>query len=213
MSGESPRGWSDVDIERIVRGGFMRPVRTEEVSTACEQADARVESNRVSNVATGEQWQAIRIVPPDDAHYVAVIVPVMRDGRLLFVGRYRYAIDRWAIELPRFSSITQDDGWMHPAESQLIQHVGINAKKMTLLGAIHPESSVVASNTVVILAEDCVQRATRPADPRALIAGTVGVSTDELDRRILQGDIACGVSLAALYLYTAHTRHTKHAPG
>ena len=208
MPEESPRTWSDFDIRKIVGADLMEPIQTEQ--SAVVHADDRlcVQVNRVRNVATNEAWQSLRVVPVDVAQYVAVIVPVLRDGRLLFVGRYRYALERWTIELPRFWSVTDDAGWKYVANDQLHRHVGIDAKKLTLWGAIQPDSARAAGNTVVIRAEDCVQRATRPADPRALVAGTVGIAPDELYRLILRGDVDCGVSLAALHLYDAHARRS-----
>ena len=42
---------------------------------------------------------------------LVVIVPFLDDGRLVLLGRYRYAVGHWSIELPRFWGQTSDAGW------------------------------------------------------------------------------------------------------
>jgi hypothetical protein len=206
-SGESPGGWSDFDIQRLIGASFIHPIVTEEEHTACEDVEVRVEHNAVRNVATDERWRAIRVVPRDDSRYAAVVVPVLLDGRLLLVGRYRYAANRWSIEFPRFASQTSDSGWKHSATSNLLKDAGLKATKMTLLGAVAPDPALLATGTIVILAEGCVQRAARPANPRKLIAGSVAMSPDELSQLIRRGEILCGVTLAAIAFWAAHARH------
>jgi hypothetical protein len=206
-AGESPRDWSDIEIQRLVGTSFMHPIVTEEARTVCQDAAVRVEHNRVRNVATGQHDEMIRVMPLDDSRYVAVVVPVLLDGRLLLVVRYRYAVDRWSLEFPRFDSQTRDTGWKHAAQSSLLKDVGLRATKMTLVGAIQPDAALVATSAVMIVAEGCAQRAARPANPRQLTAGTVAVTADELHRLVRRGEISCGVTLAALALYLLRAGH------
>jgi ADP-ribose pyrophosphatase len=146
------------------------------------------------------------VVSADDGHYASVILAILLDGRFMLLGRYRHALDRWSIELPRFTSATSDTGWKHAAESQLRRTVGLKSTKMTLLGAVQPEPAVLGTSAIVILAEGCTVQAARGVNPRELIAGAVALAPDELNRLVRRGEIVCGVTLAALAMYGAHAR-------
>ena len=75
---------------------------------------------------------------------------------------------------------------------------------MTLLGAIQTDSAISGISTIVVLAEGCQSVQQAGANPRDLIAGSVAMEPAELDRLVRRGEITCGATLAALYLYAAH---------
>jgi ADP-ribose pyrophosphatase len=205
-SGEPPRSWSDFDIRELVGSDLMHPIVTLKEQPLGQDAQHRVVLDRVRNVATGDESEVIRVWAPLHSHYASVIVPVMLDGRFMLLGRYRHALDRWSIELPRFTSVTRDTGWKHTAESQLRKTVGLRSTKMSLLGAVQPEPAVLATSAIVVLAEGCTVHATRGVNPRELIAGAVALAPDELYRLVRRGEIVCGVTLAALAMYSAQAR-------
>ena len=108
-----------MQIQRLVGSTFLHPIVIERTRTACKDAHRRVEHNQVRNVATREKGPAVRVRPLDDSHYVAVVLPVMLDGNFTLVGRYRYAIDRWSIELPRAHCRTDDVGWKRTGRNRI----------------------------------------------------------------------------------------------
>ncbi|MEX2111754.1 MAG: hypothetical protein WD845_01125 [Pirellulales bacterium] len=206
MSTESPGNWSQLDLHRLVGEAFRHPIVTEETRIVCENDVIRIEQNRVRNMALEEAGDAIRAVGASDSCYEAVVVPELVDGRLLLVGRYRYATDRWSVEFPRFAAQSSDEGWKHTAEVILSRDYGLASAKMSLLGAFHADAATLAVNTIVVLAAGCTQQKPLAFDPRVLVAGTVGAGPDELSHMLRQGEITCGVSLAALALYEVHKR-------
>ena len=145
----------------------------------------------------------MRVLPIDAADYSAVIIPVLPGGQFVLVGRYRYALARWSIEFPRFEARTSDEGWKKSAQQSLLESTLLQADPMQLLGAIQAEPSLLAPSTLVILAEECAARPVRTASPDGLIAGTVTIAPERLDELIRHGEISCGVTLAALALYSA----------
>ncbi len=74
---------------------------------------------------------------------------------------------------------------------------------MHLLGAIQTEPSLLAPSTLVILAEECAARPLCTASADELIAGTIAIAPERFDELIRHGEISCGVTLAALALYSA----------
>ena len=194
---------ADLRIRRIIDANFEHPLTTQQVRVAFEHASLRVECNLVRNAATSEEGLALRITPADAAQYMAVVIPVLADGRLVLLGRYRYAAGRWSVELPRSCCHTSDAGWKETAEEHLLKDTGLRAESMKLLGAIQVDPALIAVSTVVILATGCVGPEDRPADPVEGIAGCVAVTLGEFDQLARQGDIVCGTTLAAACLYRA----------
>ena len=202
-AGDDPKSWSALEIQRLLGAGLQHPLITEQAHTACQDERLKVECNDVRNFATKQSGRVVRVLPIDAANYSAVIIPVLRGGRFVLVGRYRYALDRWSIEFPRFESRTSDDGWKEAAQTGLLKGACLEADRMHLLGAIQAEPSLIAPSTLVILAEECAASASRTASADELIAGTVTVAPERLDELIRHGEISCGVTLAALAMYAA----------
>jgi hypothetical protein len=200
------KNWTESQIRQMMGSSVTQPIVTEQVHVACEDTTVRVEHNLVRNVATSEQGRVLRIDHAHASQYMAVTIPVLLDGRLVFLGRYRYAIGRWSIEFPRSLYQTADAGWMHPAEDNLLLDTGMQAQRMSLLGAIQIDPATISINTIVILAEGCLGPPSKSPDAASLIAGAVALSPEELDLLVLRGEISCGITLAALYLYAAYAR-------
>ena len=179
------------------------PLDTEQVRVAFGGATARVENNLVHNAVTRHQASAVRIQMIGDSRYFAVIVPVLADGRVVLIGRYRYAIDRWSIEFPRFELPPEDEGWKVAAEHDLFQTSGLEPGQMRPLGVIQIDPAWIATVVVVILAEGCTPRVASATSAAHLVVGSIALSPEELDYMIREGEITCGVTLSALCLYRA----------
>jgi len=205
----------DHRILRLV-GQADHPLSTTQQHVAWQNAALRVECNQVRNSRTLEDSQAVRIVPIAERPYTAVVVPLAADGRLYLVGRYRYPIGRWSIEFPRFEFESGDAGWLDAAETDLLRIAGLKAARMSLLGAVEVDPALLATSAVTILAEGCSHRTTRGKTPvpsgnireeaDTLVAGCIAVQLTEMAELIQQGEITCGVTLAALSLYRARVR-------
>lgn len=201
MSTRSPQDWSEFEGQRLMSASLVHPLATEEVRPVCQTDTFRVEQNRVRINGLDEVREVVRAVSIDAAHFETVVVPVLDDGRLLLLSRYRYAIERWSVEFPRFAGQTSDEGWKQAIEIDLRDRLGMTADKMTLLGGYFPDAATTALSTIVVLAEGCTQQGPLATDPGDLIAGVFGVAPDQVGGLIRQGEITCAVTLAALALY------------
>lgn len=180
-----------------------QPLATEQTRVAFENTLVRVEWNVVRNTATLAESAALRIAPVDDSRHVAVIVPVLADGRLLLLVRYRYAVSRWSIEFPRYWGQSSDGGWRQHAEEQLLKDTGLKADRMRLLGALQADPALIAISTIVIVAQGCTGPLNKPPDPDELISGSLALDSAAMDQQIRQGEIICGTTLAALCMVRA----------
>lgn len=215
-----PESWADRQIQRMIGPDVIHPLATTHTHVAWQNPAMRLECNLVRNIATREDGFAVRIMPAVEPYYASVVIPLAPDGRLYLVGRYRYPIARWSIEFPRFDFDSSDAGWQDAAQSDLRRATGLAAKRMNLLGAILIDPALMSTSTVVILAQGCTRaRAKSPSSAAGgggapeipsgideLIAGLLAVPLVELSELVERGEIACGVTLAALSFYRARLR-------
>ena len=184
----------------------MHRVDIQQNRVAFESATIPMENDLVHNAVTCQQDSALRIQMIGKQPYFAVIVPVLADGRLVLLGRYRYAIDRWSIEFPRFEWPPEDDGWKLTAERDLSQMSGLEANRMRPLGMNHVDPALFATGVVVILAEGCTQCAASGSTAAHLATDSIALSLEKLDYMIHEGEITCAITLSALCLYRASRR-------
>lgn len=191
------------------------PLATTHEHVVWENMQLRLECNLVRHRDTAQDAFAVRIRPAVEPYYTSVVIPAGADGQLHLVGRYRYAIDRWSIEFPRFELDSSEAGWRDAAQADLQRATSLSARQMNILGAIQIDPSLLSTTAVVILAQGCDRRRPRSkknADAgsertvdgsQELIAGSVSLPLAELAELVEQGQIVCGVTLAALALYRA----------
>jgi hypothetical protein len=204
MDSPQPReNWADLQIQKMIGSGATHPVATQQVRIAFESAELRVEENVVRNAETSLERFMLRIALPDEGQCVAVTVPVLSDGQLLLVGRYRYPVGRWSIEFPRAICQMREAGWRQPAEENLLKDTGLKADQWRLIGAVQVDPALMSTSALVILAEGCARSHEKAFDPVELIAGSVAVTLSELDDLLRRGEVVCGVTLSALCLYRA----------
>jgi len=200
------QGDKAMQIKRVMSTFSAHPVYTRSSHLAFETDTLRIEHNLTHNDTTREEHRELRIAPQTPGQYQSITIPVLDDGRLLLLGRYRYAAGCWSMEFPRSQIESDDEGWLSTAQADLLEDTGLTATQLRLLGSLQPDAALMALGCVVILAENCVGLITRPADPRTSIAGAVAVTPEEVDQMVARGEICCGVTLAALTLYRVAQR-------
>ncbi|MCH7852476.1 MAG: NUDIX hydrolase [Candidatus Marinimicrobia bacterium] len=67
----------------------------------------------------------------------ALIVPIMDDGRLIFVRQFRYALGRVMVELPA-GKLDPGEEPAVAAARELAEEIGYHPGQLTRLGLIHP---------------------------------------------------------------------------
>jgi hypothetical protein len=190
------------------------PLITVQQHVAWEGSAWRVEANQVRDERTLEEHTAVRMSRTGEPFYSAVVVPLSSDGRLHLVSRYRYPIEGWAVEFPRFDLDGGESGWRDAAELDLFRMTGLVAARLSMLGAVYLDPALLSTSAIVILAEGCRvsaprRRALASADPDQerppgeIISGTLALSLAEVSELVRRGELTCGASLAALAHYRA----------
>ncbi|MET4921411.1 NUDIX hydrolase [Streptomyces sp. PSRA5] len=141
------------------------------------------------------QWSSIGVV----------IVPVGRDG-FAFVPTYRYPIGGVSLEFPR-GGCEAGEGLAVAAARELREETGFDCSPSALrsLGVIHAETGLIESDVHVFVAEvrpTGSAGAPPAAEPEGMesVARPIWVSRTEVAKWLRNGNVTCGVTLAALAL-------------
>lgn len=133
---------------------------------------------------------------------VAVCVDEAR-AAILFVRVQRAAIGRALLELPRGFGDPGDESPRDTAKRELLEETGVGAEPVADLGVVYPDSGLLASRVHAVLLQagdaGC-------SEPDGEVDDVEWVGIDETWERVRRGDIADGITLAALHLFMASAR-------
>jgi hypothetical protein len=193
-------------IDDLVRQHRSHPVLTTQIRTIAHEGPLHLQTCRVLRLNTGAEDVRARVEYADGGRYTAILVPRFSDGRLQLLLRYRPAIGRWSLELPRSTAPDDDSGWRASAETELLHSTGLTCPQMQLLGSVNIDPCFLRATALVILASDCRVGQSPTWDEQRLIAGAVTAPAETLPELIRNGEIECGHTLAALSIYSASQR-------
>jgi ADP-ribose pyrophosphatase len=134
------------------------------------------------------------------APYGVCVLPILEDGRLYFVRSFRYASDRFCIELPKgFGSHGVQPQEM--ASRELLEETGLTSDDLRYVTALQTEPGLM--NYSIHLFE---AHASRPSSPPApenteVFAASLIVDLAEALQLVRQGEITDSLSINALLLY------------
>jgi ADP-ribose pyrophosphatase len=146
--------------------------------------------------------------PVDGAHYTfyrihssswAQIVPVTKDGDVVFVRQYRHGASRLTLEIPA-GLVDPGEDPEHAALRECLEETGYRARNAISLGVVNPNPAMFANRLYSYLATDVV--------PERAIENTgteqtevVLVPTRELTKLMLDGTIDHALVIATLWRY------------
>ncbi|MGC8594250.1 MAG: NUDIX domain-containing protein [Candidatus Kryptoniota bacterium] len=131
-------------------------------------------------------------------HYVhtpgsSVIVPVMDDGRLVFVRQMRYLWQRVSIEFP--AGGVKNGDFLETAKNELAEEANFSAREWIFVGQINPMNGITDEVCNVYIAR-CLSPAYRQRDPSEEFE-IILLSKEEFKEKIRKGEIWDGMTLAA----------------
>ena len=173
-----------------------------EVGVVYEDAYVCIVRDRV-RFPSGRSGYYIRIFETADltGRAGAVVIPV-RDRRILFRWGYRHATRGWELEVPRGMRKAEADT-AAVAREELLQEMGLTARRIDLLGSVLPNSGLLASVVDVFAAwVEGVAQPPAPEESEAL-GRFEELEWEEVLRRIAAGELRDGLSISALMLFQA----------
>jgi ADP-ribose pyrophosphatase len=127
-------------------------------------------------------------------HGSSMVVPVLPDGRLLLVNQYRYLLNRESLEFP-CGSVKEGSSHDQTAWEELAEETGHSAKTLLQVGEFNPYNGVTDEMCRVYIARDLQYVGSNPDETEEF--ELVQLSADELDRKIFDGSVWDGMTIAA----------------
>ncbi|MFD3440639.1 NUDIX hydrolase [Streptomyces sp. NPDC058685] len=140
----------------------------------------------------GRRGTYVRILKASDGAACAVL-PVL-DGRVALLENYRHAIRSWVLEIPR--GFGTDGLSAHEnALKELREEICGEVASLTPIGSVHPDTGMQADAVPLFLAR---LESFGAVETSAGIRRVVLLTTDDVNRKIADGTLADGFTLAAL---------------
>ena len=123
-----------------------------------------------------------------------MVIPVCADGRLILVNQYRYLVGKESLEFP-CGSVKDGSSYEETAHHELAEETGFSATLWILIGEFNPYNGVTDEVCRVYLAKDLRSVNVTPDETEEF--EQVMLSPDELESKMMSGEIWDGMTLAA----------------
>lgn len=129
----------------------------------------------------------------------AAVVPVMDDGKILMVRQYRNALERYTLEIPAGKLDEPDEPTIQCASRELEEETGYRTENMEYLITVNTTVAFCDEKIDIYVAKDLIPSHQHPDEDEEI--EVKALSIDELQERILSGEITDGKTIAALMAY------------
>ncbi|TCJ88918.1 ADP compounds hydrolase NudE [Cocleimonas flava] len=134
-----------------------------------------------------------------------LIVPILRkegqEDTVLLIREYAAGTERYELAFPK-GKVEVGEETLHAANREIMEEVGYQSGKLTLLKALSLAPGYLGHVTNIILAEDLSERREEGDEPEEI--EVVPWKLSEIDQLIERDDFAEGRSVAAVYLLKQH---------
>ncbi len=139
-------------------------------------------------------------------HYVhtngaSMVVPVLNDGRIVFVNQYRYLNDRESLELP-CGGVKDGHTYEETAKHELEEEAGFIASDWYKAGEFNPYNGITDELCRVFIAKNLTEVLPTPDETEEF--EIVSLAPDEVNARITTGRIWDGMTIAAWNIAKSH---------
>ncbi len=128
-----------------------------------------------------------------------VLIPVLRDGRILLVHQYRHATGQYLWELVA-GRIEPGEKALAAARRELVEETGYSARRFTKLLDVFPTPGFVSERMVIYAAGGLTPGIARPDSDEQI--KTRPFSIRELETMIRQGRLRDAKSIAGILFFT-----------
>ena len=127
-----------------------------------------------------------------------VVLPVLKDGRILMIEQYRHATRQYLWELVA-GRIDGGESVKEAAARELKEETGYTAKRFTEFLDVWPTPGFLEERMHILLAEGLTAGEATPEDDEKIISH--GYSVSELKRMMKTGKLRDGKSIAGILYY------------
>ncbi len=126
---------------------------------------------------------------------VAMVVPVLDDGRLILVRQYRYLADKFSIEFPG-GGLQENETPMEAGKRELLEESGYSAENLIKIGSFEPSNGVIKDMSHIFIAHELEKTEDIKAEEFEQTEVMIR-RIDEFEEMIKRGEIWDGQTLAA----------------
>lgn len=130
------------------------------------------------------------------------VIPILSDGRVLFVRQWRYGVSAETLEIPG-GMVEEGEEPLAAAKRELLEETGYRAQRWTQLGEMDPNPAYQTNRIVTYLAEEMEQVGEPEGDGEEEIT-LDSAPLDQIPALITQGEIRHTLVIAAFYLLGLH---------
>lgn len=131
----------------------------------------------------------------------SMTIPLLHDGRLVMVRQYRYLCDRESLEFP-CGGVKGGSDFRQTAIRELAEEAGYQAEAWEAVGEFNPYNGVTNEMCRVYVARN-LKEVRAQSDPTEQFE-KIFLTPDELDARIMSGEIWDGMTLAGWLIARSH---------
>lgn len=147
----------------------------------------------------GYFWVAKRFSP-----FFVVIIPIIKSNTTLIIGQYRPPIQQVTWEFP-MGAVSNINNPQKAARIELKEETGFTAQELKLIGQFYPAAGLLNQKAYVFVAYNLQPGPPQPEDNEYF--ETQIISFDKLEQMIQNGQIICGITIAAYYLFKNQKNH------
>ncbi len=130
----------------------------------------------------------------------AAVLPILPDGKLLFVRQYRHAAKKMMLEIPAGVLETGED-FQTAAKRELEEETGKTCKDLKFLCRMYPTVGFCSEQVAIFLAER-LEEGTQHLDPGEFIT-LEQYTLKEALQMIAEEEVEDGKTIAAIFAYAA----------
>jgi len=127
-----------------------------------------------------------------------VVIPLMADGRMLFVRQFRSAVGETVLEFPAGKRDVVGERKEVTATRELAEECGLTARVLTDLGEIYNSPGFTNETTEIFVATGLAKVSRQPDSPEESAMEFVVLDSAQLAQTIERGELKDGKSLVAL---------------
>ncbi|MGK7929378.1 MAG: NUDIX hydrolase [Spirulina sp.] len=130
---------------------------------------------------------------------IALVLPITKDGNVVFVRQYRHGVGQILLELPAGSFDAQKEDSIEAAQRELEEETGYYAEHLIHLATLY-DNPVKDTNTIhLFLAKNAIYSGKQKLDLTEDIE-IVLIPLNEIEERIINREICVAGTLSALFL-------------
>ena len=124
------------------------------------------------------------------------VIPITSDGKVICVRQYRYAIDKFLLEIPAGKLDSVDEIPEDAAKRELKEETGATSAKLSFLGLYYGSPAILNEKIYMYLAEDLSFGDCDPDEDEFL--EIIKIPLEELVEMVLRGEIEDGKTQSAV---------------